>query len=80
MNLFNSIIEPTKFRALWIAHLNAIPVEILVMLEFMDVFKDFLRLPIDRIVELIIDLILGIMPISQAMYQIGLAELEEMKD
>lgn len=53
-------VEPTEFRACSkndvLTHLEAVAVEIPLVLEFIDVFEDFSRLMPDAIVELAIDL------------------------
>lgn len=67
-----SIIKLIDFKAHLIgilAHLDVISADIPVVLEFIYVFKYFLRLLLpDRIVEFIIYLISCAVPISQALY------------
>lgn len=58
----NNYVEPVKFKALshrWcIIMFDVFPLELLVILEFKDISKDFLGLPQDRSLEFVINLIL----------------------
>ena len=57
------------------AKLNKIPV----VKEFLDVFPDKLpRLPPDREVEPMIDIVPGAGPISKALYRMALIEIKEL--
>lgn len=56
------------------------PKDVPVMWEYMDVFLEELsRLPPDREVEFIIDIVLGTTPISRAPYRMAPIELKELK-
>ena len=48
--------------------------------EFLDVFPDDLPgMPLDRDIEFIIELLLGMAPIAKRPYRMGVNELEELK-
>jgi len=55
------------------------PKDIPIVQEFLEVFQEVLGLPPDRKIEFVIELILGIIPISKAPYRMALAELAELK-
>ncbi|XP_038896498.1 probable serine/threonine-protein kinase pXi [Benincasa hispida] len=56
------------------------PEDIPVVQEFVDVFsRELSRLPLDRVMEFTVDLILETMTISQAPYKMAPAELKELK-
>ncbi|PON70115.1 hypothetical protein PanWU01x14_082900, partial [Parasponia andersonii] len=56
------------------------PKKVLVISEFLDVFpEDLSRLPPNREIEFVIDLLPGTAPISKAPYRMAPVELKELK-
>ena len=56
------------------------PEDVLMVQEFLEVFPEYLpRLPLDREIEFIIELIPGTAPISKAPYRMAPSELKELK-
>jgi hypothetical protein len=52
-----------------------------VVRDFPDVFPEELpRIPLDREVEFVIDLLLGTAPISKRQYRMSVEELKELKE
>lgn len=76
----------SKCCTTYLAHVVEIPTnklkpeDIPIVHEYLDVFREELSgLPPDRLVEFIIDLVLGTPPISQALYRMAPKKLKDLR-